>query len=157
MERLIWDDVDANEDDATEEEEELARPNSPSFNARTRFDEVARRIIFYVLSSLSQIRVRSVVSRVLEWYKVSSPSMRNPPKLRLKVYEKRSKKRDFFVVFEAKKKKSCLRSEPRLPYYKSVVLYFARDLISFFLFFFEMSGFCFFSLVLWLFFLFRGF
>jgi|TARA_B110000483_G_scaffold137163_1_gene163999 hypothetical protein len=49
---VIWDDVDANDDDdATEEEEELARPNnSPSFNARTRFDEVARRIIFYVLS-----------------------------------------------------------------------------------------------------------
>ena len=69
---LCWDDVDANEDDAPEEEE-LARPNSPSFNARTRFDDVARRIIFYyVLSSLSQMRVRRgvvvvVVTRVVSW------------------------------------------------------------------------------------------
>jgi len=65
--RLIWDDVDANEVDATEEDkEELARPNSPSFNARTRFDEVARRIIFYLLSSLSQMR-RCVVLFRASW------------------------------------------------------------------------------------------
>ena len=63
-----------------EEEEELARPNSPSFNARTRFDDVdARRIISYLFSFvLSQMCVRGVVLRASwEWYKLTSPSMRN--------------------------------------------------------------------------------
>ena len=90
---MCWDDVDANEDDATEEEE-LARPNSPSFNARTRFDEVdARRIISYLFSFvLSQMCVRGVVLHASwEWSKVTSTAMRNR-KLRLKVYQKRSKK-----------------------------------------------------------------
>jgi hypothetical protein len=66
MERLIcWDDVDANEDDATEEEE-LARPNSPSFNARTRFDDDARRIISYLFSFvLSDVRACVLSTRVV--------------------------------------------------------------------------------------------
>lgn len=43
--------------------------------------------------------VRGVVLNASwEWYKVTSTSMRNPPGLGLKVYQKRSKKRYFFVV-----------------------------------------------------------
>jgi len=115
---LCWDDVDANEDDATDEEE-LARPNSPSFNARTRFDDVARRIISYLFSlssfSLRCARVRGVYTRRGNGSKVTSTSMRNPPELRLKVYQKRSKKEYFFVRCEAKTKKSSSEERATSP------------------------------------------
>jgi len=114
----FWDDVDANEDDATEEEE-LARPNSPSFNARTRFDDVARRIISYLFSlssfSLRCARVRGVYTRRGNGIKVTSPSIRL--KLGLKVYQKGAKKSTFSCGARQKRKNLRLRSEPRLLFY----------------------------------------
>lgn len=158
---MRWDDVDANEDDATEEEE-LARPNSPSFNARTRFDDDARRIISYLFSFvLSQMCVRGVVLHASwEWSKVTTTSMRNR-KLRLKVYQKRSKKKYFFVLREAKTKKSSSEERATSPLLVEVrgqfCLFFARE-ISSFVFLFEMKSFClFFTRFSLLFFLSRGF
>ena len=118
VERLMmrWDDVDANEDDATEEEE-LARPNSPSFNARTRFDDDARRIISYLFSLSSQMCVRAWCIHA-SWgngMKVTSPSRCEIRlKLGLKVYQKRSKKSTFSCCVRQKRKNLRLRSEPRL-------------------------------------------
>ena len=158
----FWDDVDANEDDATEEEE-LARPNSPSFNARTRFDDVARRIISYLFSlssfSLRCARVRGVYTRRGNGIKVTSPSIRL--KLGLKVYQKRSKKEYFFVRREAKTKKSSSEERATSPLLVEVrgqfCLFFARE-ISSFVFLFEMKSFClFFTRFSLLFFLSRGF
>ena len=136
---MCWDDVDANEDDATEEEE-LARPNSPSFNARTRFDDVARRIISYLFSlssfSLRCARVRGVYTRLGNGIKVTSPSIRL--KLGLKVYQKRSKKEYFFVPCEAKTKKSSSEERATSPLLVGVrgqfFLIFARDHLFFFVF-----------------------
>ena len=146
---MCWDDVDANEDDATEEEE-LARPNSPSFNARTRFDDVARRIISYLFSlssfSLRCARVRGVYTRRGNGIKVTSTSMRNPPELRLKVYQKRSKKEYFFVLREAKTKKSSSEERATSPLLVEVRGQFlfnfcSRDLIFCFFAFLLSRGF----------------
>ena len=114
---MRWDDVDANEDDATEEEE-LARPNSPSFNARTRFDDVARRIISYLFPLSFSLRcacVRGVYTRRGNGIKVTSTSMRNPLERSLKVYQKRSKKEYFFVLCAAKTKKSSSEERATSP------------------------------------------
>jgi len=146
----FWDDVDANEDDATEEEE-LARPNSPSFNARTRFDDVARRIISYLFSlssfSLRCARVRGVYTRRGNGIKVTSPSIRL--KLGLKVYQKRSKKEYFFVRCEAKTKKSSSEERATSPLLLGVrgqfLFNFCSRSSSLFFCFFEMIVSAFFS------------
>ena len=160
---MRWDDVDANEDDATEEEE-LARPNSPSFNARTRFDDDARRIISYLFSLSSQMCVRAWCIHA-SWgngMKVTSPSRCEIRlKLGLKVYQKRSKKKYFFVLREAKTKKSSSEERATSPLLVEVrgqfCLFFARE-ISSFVFLFEMKSFClFFTRFSLLFFLSRGF
>ena len=148
---MRWDDVDANEDDATEEEE-LARPNSPSFNARTRFDDVARRIISYLFSlssfSLRCARVRGVYTRL------GCDVSLNPPKLGLKVYQKRSKKEYFFVRCEAKTKKSSSEERATSPLLLGVrgqfLFNFCSRSSSLFFCFFEIESFC-------LFFTSRGF
>lgn len=147
----FWDDVDANEDDATEEEE-LARPNSPSFNARTRFDDVARRIISYLFSlssfSLRCARVRGVYTRRGNGIKVTSPSIRL--KLGLKVYQKRSKKEYFFVRCEAKTKKSSSEERATSPLLLGVrgqfLFNFCSRSSSLFFCFFEMKFLPFFHL-----------
>ena len=137
---MRWDDVDANEDDATEEEE-LARPNSPSFNARTRFDDVARRIISYLFSlssfSLRCARVRGVYTRLGNGMKVTSTrDAKSASNVSLKVYQKRSKKEYFFVLREAKTKKSSSEERATSPLLVGVRgQFWSRDLIFVFLFF----------------------
>lgn len=146
---MCWDDVDANEDDATEEEE-LARPNSPSFNARTRFDDVARRIISYLFSLSFSLRcacVRGVYTRRGNGIKVTSPSIRL--KLGLKVYQKRSKKEYFFVRCAAKTKKSSSEERATSPLLLGVrgqfLFNFCSRSSSLFFCFFEMIVSAFFS------------
>lgn len=148
---MRWDDVDANEDDATEEEE-LARPNSPSFNARTRFDDDARRIISYLFSLSSQMCVRAWCIHA-SWgngMKVTSPSRCEIRlKLGLKVYQKRSKKKYFFVLREAKTKKSSSEERATSPLLLGVrgqfLFNFCSRSSSLFFCFFEMIVSAFFS------------